>query len=48
MVYLREDKTVAKTHDAALQRVPNWSYVYENGRMVRTDKYKKSKNNYKF
>ena len=48
MIFLREDKTVAKSHNDALKRVPSWSYVVENGRMVRTDKYQKPKNNYKF
>jgi hypothetical protein len=48
MILLREDKTVAKTHDEALKRVPSFSYVFQNGRMVRTNKYEKNKLNYKF
>jgi hypothetical protein len=47
MVFLREDKTVAKNHDAALKRVPSFGYKYVNGRLQNTKNLPK-KPNYKF
>ena len=48
MIFLKEDKTVAKNHDVSMKQIPSFSYVYQGGKLVRVQNYKKNKPTYKF
>lgn len=48
MIFLKHDKTVAKTHDSAMKQIPSFSYTYQGGKMVRVKNFSKNKTSYKF